>query len=149
MDRGRKVDVAIKFQKIAFSRLNETIVHRLSGTFFRILSLVWILKGLAGWSLMLGLPLPLMSPFEALSTYDQSMVLAFSLIDIVAGVSLWLSPHWGGVVLLLSIIAESFRQLHAQPTVAREISLAIIICVGLLYVMFRYVVRSVRQNEKH
>jgi hypothetical protein len=73
--------------------------------FMRILALLWIMKGLSAWAVILGVWTPI-GNFEVRSTGYQATVIYFALIDLVAGVGLWMASSWGGIVWLLAIMSH-------------------------------------------
>lgn len=72
--------------------------------FMRALALLWIVKGLAAWAVILGAGQPAPS-FEARPTGFQATTVYFAVIDPIAGVGLWLTSTWGGVVWLLAVVS--------------------------------------------
>ena len=73
--------------------------------FMRILSLVWLVKGLGAWAAILavtGTPMP----FETATTGYQATTIYFAVIDLVAAVGLWLASDWGGVLWLLAVMSH-------------------------------------------
>ena len=73
--------------------------------FMRILALVWIMKGLGAWAVIIGVWAPI-GDFEARSTGYQAIIIYFALIDLVAAVGLWMASSWGGIVWLLAIMSH-------------------------------------------
>jgi hypothetical protein len=73
--------------------------------FMRILALVWIMKGLSAWAVILGVWTPI-GNFEFRSTGYQATIIYFALIDLVAAVGLWMASPWGGIVWLLAIMSH-------------------------------------------
>ncbi|HZB61884.1 MAG TPA: DUF6163 family protein [Microvirga sp.] len=73
--------------------------------FMRILALLWIMKGLSAWAVILGVWTPI-GNFEARSTGYQAIIIYFALIDLVAAVGLWMASSWGGIVWLLAIMSH-------------------------------------------
>jgi hypothetical protein len=73
--------------------------------FMRILALVWIMKGLSAWAVIIGVWTPI-GNFEARSTGYQAIIIYFALIDLVAAVGLWMASSWGGIVWLLAIMSH-------------------------------------------
>jgi hypothetical protein len=45
-------------------------------------------------------------PFEARPTGYQATVIYFAVIDLAAGVGLWLTSTWGGVLWLLAVMSH-------------------------------------------
>jgi hypothetical protein len=73
-------------------RRRLTIYHRVAGAFMMI-------KGLLSWGVITGLGLG--TPFLLLGGNAQIATVFFAVIDIVAGVALWLGSSWGATLWLL------------------------------------------------
>jgi hypothetical protein len=74
----------------------------------RLLSIVWIGKGLMHWATILGLGL-VFEPGPAFETRPltfQAITVYFAVFDLVAGVGLWLTATWGGVLWLLAAVSQ-------------------------------------------
>src|SRR5437868_13868935 len=71
--------------------------HRLM-LFLRVMAGVSLCKGLYHWAVICGIGAPLPSGFDSYSTPYQVATVFFAVIDLVAGVGLWLRGAWGGVV---------------------------------------------------
>ena len=72
----------------------------------RLLSVIWIAKGLAAWAVILGLGPDAHPPFESRLLSSQAITVYFAVIDLVAGVGLWLTSTWGGVLWLLAVMSH-------------------------------------------
>ncbi len=68
--------------------------------FLRTLAVLWIAKGLMSWALLLG------GGLEGKATSFQATLVYFALIDIIAGVGLWLTSTWGGVLWILAVMSH-------------------------------------------
>ena len=73
--------------------------------FMRILAILWIMKGLSAWAVILGIWTPA-GQFELRSTGYQATVIYFALIDLIAAVGLWMAGTWGGIMWLLAIMSH-------------------------------------------
>ncbi len=73
--------------------------------FMRILSILWIMKGLSAWAVILGIWTPI-GQFEARSTGYQATIIYFALIDLIAAVGLWMASTWGGIMWLLAVMSH-------------------------------------------
>jgi len=71
--------------------------------FMRVIAAVWILKGLIGWGIILGVN---GEDFLALQPGTASAIAFFAVADLVAAVGLWLAAPWGGVLWLLCAATE-------------------------------------------
>jgi hypothetical protein len=73
--------------------------------FLRLMAAVSLLKGLYHWAVVCGIGAPSPAGFAAYSTSYQAATVFFAVIDLVAGVGLWLAAPWGAVVWLTSVIS--------------------------------------------
>ena len=73
--------------------------------FFRTVSILWIVGGLLQWRRILA---PESGSFLDLSPASMSATVFFSVLDLVAAVGLWLIAPWGGVVWLLTVLAQFY-----------------------------------------
>ena len=128
----------MRFQVFALLEWKNVSGRNITRAFYHLLALVWIAKGIVAWCIILGAPVPVISRFETLHAYDQIKFIIFSILDLVAGVALWLSPQWGGVVWLIACLAECVRQLESDSSAARELALAILLFIMLLFFAARY-----------
>src|SRR5260221_11786470 len=65
--------------------------------FLRVMAGVSLCKGLYHWAVICGIGAPLPSGFDSYSTPYQVATVFFAVIDLVAGVGLWLPPARVGV----------------------------------------------------
>jgi hypothetical protein len=73
--------------------------------FVRLVAILWIMKGLSSWAVILGVWTPI-GQFETRSTGYQATVIYFALIDLVAAVGLWMVSTWGGIMWLLAVMSH-------------------------------------------
>jgi hypothetical protein len=73
--------------------------------FLRTMAAVSLLKGLYHWTIVCGINAPFPSGFDSYPTPYQVATVFFAVIDLVAGVGLWLAAPWGAVVWLTSVIS--------------------------------------------
>jgi hypothetical protein len=73
--------------------------------FMRVLAILWIMKGLSAWAVILGAWTPV-GQFETRSTGYQATVIYFALIDLIAAVGLWMGSTWGGIMWLLAVMSH-------------------------------------------
>jgi hypothetical protein len=79
--------------------------------FLRVMTVVSLCKGLYHWAIICGIGAPLPSGFDSYSTPYQVATVFFAVIDLVAGVGLWLAAPWGAVVWLTSVISMAAVEL--------------------------------------
>ncbi len=73
--------------------------------FMRVLAVFWLLQGLAQWYVVLTARSPI---FDTMPASAALAIIFFSVLDLVAGVGLWLATPWGGVLWLLIASAQIF-----------------------------------------
>jgi hypothetical protein len=73
--------------------------------FFRVVALWWIVEGLAQWRRILA---PAEGSFLDYSAGSIAATMFFAVLNLVAAVGLWLIAPWGGVVWLLTLLAQFF-----------------------------------------
>ena len=73
--------------------------------FLRVMAAISLAKGLYHWAIVCGIKAPFPSGFDAYPTPYQVATVFFAVIDLVAGVGLWLAAPWGAVVWLTSVIS--------------------------------------------
>ncbi len=73
--------------------------------FLRLVSLLWIVEGLEQWRRVLA---PAGGNFLDLSAATVAAIVFFAVLDLVAAVGLWLVAPWGGVVWLLTVLAQLY-----------------------------------------
>ena len=67
--------------------------------FLRVMAVISLCKGLYHWAVICGIGAPFSSGFDSYSTPYQVATVFFAVIDLVAGVGLWLAAPWGAVML--------------------------------------------------
>jgi hypothetical protein len=73
--------------------------------FVRVVALLWILQALEQWRRIIA---PATGSFADLSPSMMTATIFFAVLDPAAAVGLWLLAPWGGVVWLLTLIAQLF-----------------------------------------
>ena len=119
---------------------------RLLVWFMRALSVAWLVKGLVGWAIILGLINPGLS-FEANSLAAQTTTVFFAVVDVIAGVGLWMAAGWGGGVWLMSMAAHVLIGL-AMPRAIGLTGLAIVIYLVLAILFFVTAWAALHQQEE-
>jgi hypothetical protein len=75
------------------------------------MAVISLCKGLYHWAIICGIGAPFPSGFDSYSTPYQVATVFFAIIDLVAGVGLWLAAPWGAVVWLTSVISMAAVEL--------------------------------------
>ncbi|MCA0400455.1 MAG: hypothetical protein LCH38_06535 [Proteobacteria bacterium] len=72
--------------------------------FLRLMGAVWLLRGLSYWALILGMGDVALHDESRLR---QALVIAFALLDCVAGVGIWLNSPWGKSLWIFLLVCEA------------------------------------------
>jgi Family of unknown function (DUF6163) len=73
--------------------------------FLRGMAIVSLAKGLYHWAIICGIISPFPSGFDSFPMSYQVSTVFFAVIDLVAGVGLWLAAPWGAVLWLTAVIS--------------------------------------------
>jgi uncharacterized membrane protein (DUF2068 family) len=76
--------------------------------FMRIVALFWLVQGLMHWRIVLAAD---QSIFDTMPKNAAFAIVFFAVLDLIAGVGLWLATPWGGVLWLLIACAQIFLTL--------------------------------------
>ena len=104
-DDARESTAAIQVGVRAGSDAEEARWTFILTVFFRVVALWWIAEGLAQWRRILA---PAEGSFIEYSAGSIAATIFFAVLDLVAAVGLWLIAPWGGVVWLLTLLAQFF-----------------------------------------
>lgn len=123
--------------------LNRLSWSRLLMWLMRTLAVVWMVKGLSYWAVILGFP-GAGGPFEKLSLMQQTTTGFFAVFDVVAGVGLWMVAGWGAVVWMMATLGHVALALIV-PRAATLSSTAVLIHLGLVTLFLLTVWAALRQ----
>lgn len=73
--------------------------------FMRVVAGLWILQGLLHWARVLAPGLPI---FDTLPMVAAYLIIIFAVIDLIAGIGMWLIAPWGGVMWLFAASTQIF-----------------------------------------
>jgi hypothetical protein len=99
--------------------------------FVRIVAVLSIAKGLYHWALVCGIGDPTGTAFESAPLAWQTATVFFAIIDLVAGVGLWLAAAWGGVVWLTAAISMAAVEVLFPQIYGGRLTVVIIELVGV------------------
>ncbi|MDR1827934.1 MAG: DUF6163 family protein [Methylobacteriaceae bacterium] len=104
--------------------------------FMRVISIVWLVKGLSSWLIIMGIWSP-HAPFYTAPLGYQSTVIYFAVTDPVAAIGMWIATQWGGILWLLAIVtnailAFSFPRIIPGGVVAPYVYIVLVICYLVL-----------------
>jgi hypothetical protein len=135
-------------KSLFFQRINQRISLRIEVVhtwFLRSLALVWMLKGVVSWGLMLGIETSYQGVFEASSFFLQITVVFFAISHLVAAIGLWLLSNWGRAMWILTVLSETilstlFPKILSAPLLILASNLFLMISYSVLII---YIDRSV------
>jgi hypothetical protein len=113
--------------------------------FLRAMAAVSLLKGLYHWTIVCGINAPFPSGFDSYPTPYQVATVFFAVIDLVAGVGLWLAAPWGAVVWLTSVISMAAVEV-LFPQIFGGNMLVVVVEVGLLGVYLALALLAAREQ---
>lgn len=124
------------------------LVAKASRVAYRSLAILWIFKGFFGATELLGVAVPGLG--WLIESDRQSTVYSalFAGLDIVAGVSLWLSIGWGAVIWVAVSIFYSFTVLVFAPGWHSVFSALIVIILLMIHAGYRITLRKDAFIEK-
>jgi hypothetical protein len=106
--------------------------------FMRTISVVWIAKGLFGWTILLGAD-PSVANVLELPGPMAATVCFFAVADLVAAVGLWLAAPWGGVLWLLCAATEAAGPvLGTRAAVANGLAVALDLALIVVYFVLNF-----------
>lgn len=112
--------------------------------FMRLTAVFWLMLGLYYWAVILGRFDLAGAAFPALSLSRQTAIVFFATLDLIAAVGLWLTTPWGGVVWLLTALAEialaaTLTRIEGAQTLALGVNGAL---VGIYFVLNIFAARE-------
>ncbi|MBV1704687.1 MAG: hypothetical protein KGQ28_07755 [Hyphomicrobiales bacterium] len=90
----------------------RTLWRRRYALFLRIVGLIWLVKGVGQWAIVVGAD-PRAAAFAALPTDLKATTAFFACIDPLAGLGLWLVSAWGGALWIAAAGIEIALALSA------------------------------------
>jgi hypothetical protein len=84
---------------------DETRWGMLLVLFMRIVGVLWVYQGLVQWHVILSAE---QSIFDVLPVQTTVAIVFFAVLDLLAAVGMWLAAPWGGVLWLLTAVAQAF-----------------------------------------
>ncbi len=136
-DLDNPIDTAIGPDSIEFGPWQSRLI-----LFQRIVGSFMLVKGLIHWSLLFAGGSFLALPIEA-----RAATVFFAVIDLIAGVALWLGSGWGAALWLFAVVSQIvagliFLQLSILMLTLTSTELAL---VGI-YAFFRY--KAYREEQR-
>ena len=121
---------------------------RASRLAYQILAILWIIKGIFGACELLGVAIPGWGgPLVADGRATVYSAL-FSGLDIIAGVSLWLSIGWGAVIWVCVSVFYGLTVLVFAPGWHSAVSAVVVILLVLIHAIYRITLRKDAFIEK-
>lgn len=100
--------------------------------FMRALALVWLVKGLAAWTVILGVSPTSSMSFETATTGYQGAMIYFAVIDLMAAVGIWLTSNWGGVLWLLAVMSHLILAVFFPRFMSNSALVVALLIVGIM-----------------
>jgi hypothetical protein len=107
--------------------------------YMRVLSLLWIAKGLGAWGVILGVS-GATGAFESLAPSHQATVVYFGVIDLIAAVGLWMASTWGGVIWLLAVMSHLILSAFSPDLLLQFPMLSVVMAAALaIYLVISWI----------
>ncbi len=99
--------------------------------FLRVMAAVTLAEGIYHWAALCGIGAPAGGGFEQHTVAWRTATVFFAVIDLVAGVGLWLAAAWGAVVWLTAVVSMAvvevfFPQVYGGSTFIVLVELALV-----------------------
>jgi len=108
---------------------------------YRILALLWVAKGLFGWAELIGFFGELPEFTRTMGWFAFFVPVVMPIVDIIAGVSLWISWRWGAGVWTITALGfvscEMFGSVAYQPKGATGLVVFVLILHFLRLIFVR------------
>lgn len=89
--------------------------------FMRFVGALWLCKGLMHWSMVLGVDAGPGRRFADLATATQAATILFAVVDVIAGVGLWMVSAWGAVVWIVAAGLHAGLDVLAPQVFGRQL----------------------------
>ena len=126
--------------------VSQTKLHLVLQVAYRILAMIWLVKGFWAWADLTGAIGPGLHLLKTAFDTSLAMALIFAILDLIAGVALWMSWRWGAGVWFLVATAYGLSALAAQASFGSEMLGVLTLALVAVHVLRVIFVRA--QPEK-
>ncbi len=126
--------------------VSQTRLHFVLQSVYRVLAMFWLLKGFWGWASLVGAVGPGLHVFQANFAPEMVMNVVFAILDLIAGVALWMSWRWGAGVWFLIATAFGLSALTVSSALAVKLLAVISLILVTAHLLRIFFVRA--QPEK-
>jgi hypothetical protein len=135
-DPAAVIDAAIGPHSVEIGLWQQRLVQ-----FQRVAGGFMIVKGLTHWTSLFGSGDGMTSHFQRLPVDAQAATVFFAVIDLVAGVALWLGSAWGAMLWLLAAGAQVLAGVLVLEVSGLDVLLTIVeVLLVAGYVLIRFMV---------
>ena len=126
--------------------VSQTRLHFVLQSAYRVLAMIWLVKAFWGWTTLVGAIGPGIHVFQA--NFDPEMVMnvIFAILDLIAGVALWMSWRWGAGVWFLIATAFGFSALTLSTALTDKLLALISLILVTAHLLRIFFIRA--QPEK-
>jgi len=134
LDPTDPIDAAIGPHSVEIGLWQRRLVQ-----FQRVAGGFMMLKGLTHWASLFGVGDASVSRFQQLPGDSQAATVFFAVIDLIAGVALWLGSAWGAMLWLIAAAAQILANVLVLELSGLNVLLTIIeVLLVAGYVLIRY-----------
>ncbi|MFM8608685.1 MAG: hypothetical protein ACKOBC_12095 [Hyphomicrobiales bacterium] len=126
--------------------VSQTKLHFVLQVSYRILAIFWLIKGFWAWADLTGAIGPGLHLVKTALDAELAMALVFAILDLIAGVALWMSWRWGAGVWFLVATAYGLSAIASQSSFAHEMLGVFTLVLVVVHILRIFFVRA--QPEK-
>lgn len=123
--------------------VSQTRLDRVLQTLYRGLGILWLIKGFYGWAILTGVT------GGGVAAFDTVMVLRviFSVLDLIAGVSLWMSWRWGSGVWFIVAFSYAILGIGMFPEFSGKASSIFVLLLTIIHFGRVILIRAVPEKR--
>ena len=126
--------------------VSQTKLHFVLQVSYRILAIFWLIKGFWAWAELTGTLGPGLHLVKTALDAELAMALVFAILDLIAGVALWMSWRWGAGVWFLVATAYGLSAIASQSSFGHEMLGVFTLVLVVVHILRIFFVRA--QPEK-
>ncbi len=144
LDPTDPIDAAIGPHSVEIGLWQRRLVQ-----FQRVAGGFMVFKGITHWASLFGFGDGSVSHFQQLPADAQAATVFFAIIDLVAGVAVWLGSAWGAMMWLIAAAAQIMANVLVLELSGLNVLLTIIeVLMVAGYVLVRYMAHVESSNRR-
>lgn len=127
--------------------VSQTKLHFALKVAYRVLAVVWLVKGFWAWADLTGVIGPGLHLVKTDFDVVMAMALIFAILDLIAGVSLWMSWRWGAGVWFLVATAYGLSVFAAQLSLGSQMLRGLTLALVAIHILRIFFVRALPEKR--